>query len=172
MNLFHKMKSVEFLASEFLTWLLFRTERQIWEWGGENGKRGFELWPDDRLRLEAPLSGLTCDVLSGGSPSSSPEARAALAHGKMVQEARWKLIYEDRIWVFTLKAPDLDLRTVKMPELLTQEDDDRLRERITLLEHLEATVEDLYGRFLRLRISEAWDREELPAIARWITAAF
>jgi hypothetical protein len=172
MSLVHKIRSIEYLAGEFLTWLLWRTEVQEGAWPGADGRKGggFELWPDDRLRLEAPIEGVTKNLLSGGTPSNSPEARSALAAGKLVQEARWKLIREDREWLFTLKAPDLDLRSVRLPELLTREDDERLRERVALMEQLERAVEDLYGRFLAVRLRAEWEREELPRIARWIAA--
>jgi hypothetical protein len=170
MSLLHKIKGLEYLASEFLTWLLYRAEAQEGVWPSRAGRGGFELWPDDRLRLEAPVEGLTKNLLSGGTPSRSPEARSALASGKIVQEARWKLIQDDREWLFTLKAPDLDLRSVRLPELLTSEDEDRLRERVGLMEFLERTVEDLYARFLELRTTDRWDREELPKMARWIAA--
>jgi len=170
MSLLHKIKGNEYLASEFLTWLLYRSETQEGVWPGRDGREGFELWADDRLRLEAPVEGLTKNLLSGGTPARSPEAKSALSAGKIVQEARWKLLQDDREWLFTLKAPDLDLRSVRLPELLTSEDDDRLRERVALMEFLERTVEDLYGRFLGLRITDRWERDELPRVARWIAA--
>lgn len=170
MSLFHKIKGSEYLAGEFLTWLLYRTDVQDGAWNSREAKDGFELWPDDRLRLEAPVDGITKNLLSGGTPSASPEAKSALAAGKIVQEARWKLIHQDREWLFTLKAPDLDLRSVKLPELLSKEDEDRLRERLALMEQAEKTIEDLYTRFLELRISDRWDREELPKMGAWIAA--
>lgn len=169
MSVFHKIKATEYLASEFLTWLLYRTETQGNTWKGQDGSKDFELWPDDRLRLEAPIAGVTKNLLSGGSPSRSPEARSALGAGKVVQEARWKLLDDDREWLFTLKAPDLDLRSVRLPEVLTREDDERLRERVALMEKLERTVEDLFSRFLYVRLSHArWELGELPAIGAWI----
>jgi hypothetical protein len=169
-SLLHKIKGNEYLASEFLTWLLYRSEAQEGVWKGRDGRGGFELWADDRLRLEAPVDGLTKNLLSGGTPARSPEAKSALAAGKIVQEARWKLLQDDREWLFTLKAPDLDLRSVRLPELLTAEDDDRLRERVALMEFLERAVEDLYARFLDLRITDKWERDELPKVARWIAS--
>jgi hypothetical protein len=158
------------MAGELLTWLMWRTEVQEGRWEGHDGAGFFELWPDDRLRLEAPVEGVTKNLLSGGTPSRSPEAMTAMAGGKIVVEARWKLIHEEREWLFTLKAPELDLRSVRLPEILTREDDERLRERLALMGHLEQTLEDLFGRFLHKRLSDRWDREEVPAIAQWIEA--
>ena len=168
MSLVHKIKGNEYLASEFLTWLLWRSEVQEGVWKGREGGGGFELWADDRLRLEAPIDGLTKNLLSGGTPARSPEAKSALAAGKIVQEARWKLLQDDREWLFTLKAPDLDLRSVRLPELLTAEDEERLRERLALMEFLERTIQDLYRRFLDVRIADRWEREELPRVSAWI----
>ena len=168
MSVFQQIKRTEYVAAEFLTWLLYRTDTQEGVWKNKDGKDSFELWPDDRLRLEAPIEGLTKNLLSGGTPSRAPEAHSALSQGKVVSEARWKLIHKEREWLFTLKAPDLDLRSVKLPELLTRETDDRLRERLTLMEALERTLEALMRKFLELRISDRWEREELPKISEWI----
>lgn len=168
MSVLASIRGLDFLASEFLTWLLYRSEIQNGAWSGGEKFPDFELWPDDRLRLEAPVDGITKNLLSGGTPSRSPEAHAALAAGKIVQEARWKLLQDGRETLFTLKAPDLDLRSVRLPELLTEEHDDRLRERLILMGQLEKTFEFLFERFLQLRLSNDWVGRELPSISKWI----
>ncbi len=167
MSLLARIRQLDFLASEFLTWLLYRCERQNAVWKLD-ASPAFELWPDDRLRLEAPVDGVTKNLLSGGTPSRTAEAHAALATGKLVQEARWKLLRGEKEWLFTMKAPDLDLRSVRLPELLTEEEDDRLRERLSLMRELEETVELLLKTFLELRLSNGWTRDELPAVSEWI----
>ena len=58
----------------------------------------------------------------------------------------------------TLDAEFLDVRAGKLPELLTEEEDDRLLERLELTERLSGIVDALVGAFLEVRTSRAWSK--------------
>ncbi|MCA9557888.1 MAG: hypothetical protein KC583_04910 [Myxococcales bacterium] len=71
-------------------------------------------------------------------------------------------------WSFTLKADGLSIASARIPAVLSKEDDDRFYERMFLLEQLDRMIKGLYGQFLKLRLSKAWEADELPAIQGWI----
>lgn len=178
MNLYNSIRSVEFLAPELLTWLVYRCD------AGEGYPLSdlsvtvatipglklseIELYLDDSVKLEAPVFGLTVDSYAKGSVSNSPGMFHGLYSGKLVTDAKFKLIYDDREWLFSLRAPDLDIRSAKLPQLLTKGTDDRDLERFILIEQLEEILDTLIEAFLLVRSdSERWD-VELQEIREWI----
>ncbi|HYG66851.1 MAG TPA: hypothetical protein VD838_04300, partial [Anaeromyxobacteraceae bacterium] len=74
----------------------------------------------------------------------------------------------ERTFEATVDAEFLDLRAAKLPALLTEEEDDRLLERLALVEELSAIVDALAGAFLAARASPAWTRKTVPALKRWM----
>jgi hypothetical protein len=67
-----------------------------------------------------------------------------------------------------MKARPLGVSGVKIPAVLSKEDDEKFAERMLMLEQLDAMVKGLLRAFLKLRASEAWNTDELPAIRRWV----
>src|SRR5262245_56725907 len=118
MDLIDVIQQKRFLGSEFLTWLWFQSERG----GGVievPGQDAVTLWIDDRLELASADPADQKNTLKGGAPSTSPEARAALKQERKATSAKLHLAKGEREWVFLLDAATLDLRSVKLPALLT-----------------------------------------------------
>lgn len=166
MDLLDIIQQKKFLGSEFLTWLWYQSEKN----GGAvlvPEQDAITLWIDDRLELESSDPTDQRNVLRGGAPSTSPEARAALREQRKASMAKLRVAKGEREWAFQLDAKTLDLKGVKIPALLTNEEDDKFFERVHLIEELKEVIEALYGRFIRLRVSQEWAAER-DDMARWV----
>ncbi len=168
MDLVEQMRRTDFLGSEFLTWLWFRAETQAspFDLGGEIGT--FSLWFEDKLVVGSAAVDAQENLFKGGHPSTSLEARTALRLGKQASEAKLRVDRETHDWAFTFRAKELAIGSVRIPAVLASEADDKLYERMYLLEQLDGMLKGLFGQFLRLRISAAWTETEVPKMRQWI----
>jgi hypothetical protein len=166
-------EDLAFLAREFLTWLVFHAETEGGSFAGEGDVPDFAIQFGGRLTLRAADGDVSEMVLKGPSPGVSADVRYALAGGLAVKEAELQLVLtgdEERGYLFALSAEYFDLKRVKIPALLTVEDDDRADERLILLSSLDAALALAFGQFLALRLQPAWSRTVVPALRRWIEA--
>ncbi len=168
MDLIDLINRTSFLGPEFLTWLWFRSEKQqgMFDAGGEIGP--FELWFDDKLTVSAPALNAQENLFKGGHPATSEEARTALRLGKMASEAKLRIVRAGQEWSFSLKAEQLQSTGIKIPAVLSVEDDEVLHERMILLEQLDTMLKSLLRTFLVLRVSKDWDEREVPALRHWV----
>lgn len=148
-------------------WLWFKSEcfDGLFELD-EHGR--VEVSFDDALTLEAYMAETERNMFKGGAPAFSPEAKTALREGKRVQKAKLRVLKEGREWTFTFKAESLDLTGVKIPSLLSKEEEEQFYERMYLVEELEDILETLYREFLAIRLTSLWHDELLPAMRQWI----
>lgn len=155
MDLIDLIESHRFLGPEFLTWLWYRSEMHdgLIPLGG---RKVCELNVDDKITLEADMVETEQSVLKGGAPAVTPEAREALRQGKVPTSARLRVHHDGLEYLFTLKASALQLSGVKLPTVLSKEDDDKFYERMSLLETVESLVDHFYGEFMGVRLSPAW----------------
>ena len=167
MDLIDLIETKRFLGAEFMMWLWFKSE--CYESLFDNRDHGtLELWFDDKLTLEAYLAETERNDFKGGAPAHSPEAKTALRQGKRVAKAKMGIIKEGREWTFTLKSDSLDVSGVKLPALLSREEDEQFYERMYLLEELEDIIASLYKEFLIIRLSSVWSDAMLPAMRTWV----
>lgn len=167
MDLIDLIESKRFLGAEFMMWLWFKSE--CYESLFENRDHGtLEFWYDDKMTLEAYLAETERNDFKGGAPAHSPEAKTALRQGKRVSKAKLGLIKEGREWTFMLKSDSLDVSGVKLPALLSREEDEQFYERMYLLEELEDIIGSLYKEFLILRLSAVWSDHLLKAMRTWV----
>ncbi|MEO1271034.1 MAG: hypothetical protein AAFX99_23335, partial [Myxococcota bacterium] len=122
----------------------------------------------DSLTLEAVVVETEQSKLKGASPSVSPEAREALRQGKLPTQARLRIVQDQQEYAFVFKAPDFMLSGVRIPALLSEEEDEKFYERMYLIEELEAIIHDLYGEFLALRLSPVWTATLVPWLRNWV----
>ncbi|MCS6898958.1 MAG: hypothetical protein RMJ98_04790 [Myxococcales bacterium] len=168
MNLLEPIETTRFLGREFLVWLWFESELfegQV----SAHGVGDFELFLEKQIILE---SGGQKDreqsKLRGANPASTPEAREALRQGKTPTLASFRLRRNEQDFSFAFHADAFLLVGVKLPALLDEKNDEPFYERISLMEDLEAHMEALYGDFVLLRSSVAWEHIVLPAMLRWV----
>jgi hypothetical protein len=156
-----ELEDLAFLGREFLTWLLWRVDR------GEGAFADFAVSFGSRVRLKGLAGDATEATLKGGAAAHSSAARAAVGAGRTLRDADLRVVRGDREWRFGLDAETLDLRAVKLPALLTEADDDRLLERLALIDELDGMVKGAFADFLRERTRPAWNRSILPALRDW-----
>src|SRR5688572_6065568 len=146
-----------FLGREYLTWLLWRVDR------GEGAFPDFTVSFGPKVRLKGLAGDATDAVLKGGAAAHSAAALAAVGAGRTLHDADLRIVRGDREWRFGLDAETLDLRAVKLPTLLKEEEDDRLLERVALIDELDEMVKEAFGEFLRDRLRPVWHRSVVPA---------
>ena len=135
------------------------------------GAESFELWLDDRVMLESEGDEKVQQVLCRGIDSYLTEARHALREGKKITQAKMKLRQGDNDWAFTLDAAWLNFRSLKTPKVMAdlQEDPEGLFfERLQLTKKVVELMEALFIDFMKIRISERWVAEEIPAFRTWL----
>lgn len=166
MDIITRINSTRYLGREFLTWLWFRSSTQEGQFQLTEGP--IEVWFDATLTLEAQGDVKEQNVIKAENPTETPEAHAAVLTGKLVSNARLRIINGQKQWVFAVKGETLGISGVKIPALLSREDDDQLYERFMLVEEIEDTLNALYQQFIELRMDDdAW-RPEIQAIRSWV----
>lgn len=156
------------LAGEFYTWLWWASEVQgaLFELADPVGN--IELWVDARLAFRSTGETKVTAVMTGEAPSTSLEARAALAGGKVLQELRVGLRRDDREFTVTLKGPEMHLTGVKLPQVVSDGVDEVLYDRMFLYSELTLVLGALYDSFSEIRVGDTWEGEVLPALRRWV----
>lgn len=164
MDLVDLIASRQFLGGEFLVWLWYHCETR----DGRFDLPGFGsvlLSFEDQLVLDTFLAETEQSRLTGGAPTQSEEAKTALRAGKRVSKAKLRFLHNEQEWVFTVSAADFAFTSVKVPAVLGREDD-RLSERISLIEDLSELWQTLYSVFLTERLGEEWEMAR-QGIAEW-----
>lgn len=159
--------AAQFLGREFLLWLWWRSEEDFAT--AELPHYGtVDFWIDDHIQFRTPGDPPQITDLRGGAPATTVEARTALAGGKTVESARLGLRVREREYSFSIRAEGLELSAVKVPSDARDGIDDRLFERMLLLEELTGIVDSFFFRFLEQRLADGWRSTQLPAIRSWI----
>ncbi|TNE45050.1 MAG: hypothetical protein EP343_27660 [Deltaproteobacteria bacterium] len=171
MDRLQAIENTRFLGREFLLWLWFVSETQdgMVTLPTEDPDKDptVEIVIDDRIVLEPSYGQGNRHLLSGMEPSTAPETAFALQMNNMPSEMKMKVIRGSQAWAFSLRGEDLLLRSLRIPEVLSQKDDDYLYERIYLLEEMEEILEQLWHLFINARTSPLWD-ETRSNIQNWI----
>lgn len=154
-----------YLGRELLTWLLWRSEstEPVVDLDGA----GVNVVFTGRLTLRGIAGDVTELVARGALAPYSAQVRRALDAGLLVHQARVRIEHAERVYEATLDAEFLDVRAAKLPELLTEEEDDRLLERLDLSERLSQIVDALAGSFLDVRTSRTW-RKRVATLKAWM----
>ena len=156
------------LAGEFYAWLWWASEVQGAVFQLDDPVGQIELWVDARLAFRSADDTKVTAVMTGEAPSTSLEARAALAGGKVLNELRVGLRRDDREFTVTLKGPAMHLSGAKLPQVVSEGIDEVLYDRMFLYGELSMVLAALYKHFAAKRVSPEWDSEVLPGLRRWI----
>ncbi len=154
------------LGRELLTWLLWKSEAgdPLVEVDGA----GVAVLFTGRVLLRGVVGDVTEVAARGAAAPYAAQVKRALASGLLVHQARLRLDHGERTFEVTLDAEHLDVRAAKLPELLTEEEDDRAAERLDLCEQLGRIVDALVAAFLAVRAERAWARTTVPALRAWM----
>jgi hypothetical protein len=166
MDIINRINATRYLGREFLTWLWYRSATQQGIFELPDG--AVEVWFDARLTLESQGDLKEQNVIKAESPTETTEAHAALLTGKLVSEARLRVVHGQKQWSLAMKGDTLGLSGVKIPALLSREDDDQLYERFMLIEEIEDMLAALFRQFMELRLDDELWRPEIQAIRTWV----
>lgn len=158
---------IDHLGPEFLTWMWWRSESEA----GFKHADGQEVYihVDDHLEFRGERAASKRTVLRSGAPGASMEARAALRSGKLLVAARLLLARGEAEVGFTLKAEDLQVSGLKLPQPEREKalsPRERLEERLESFDQFWEDLDLCYASFLEVRTSDLWDGE-LEAIREW-----
>jgi len=162
-----RIEATRFLGREFLVffWWLSEIGEGIVDVRGHDA---LQLHLDASLVLERQAEGVESCRLRGLAPSSGREAKEALRDGKLPTKAHVVISKSEKTFSFTFAADTLATSGVRIPQLLTDVEDEAFFERMQLIEELESMLESLFEEFLRLRISTEFEATIVPAIRSWV----
>lgn len=159
----------DFLGNEFLLWLWHEADVR----DGEieiKGVGDVAVLFDRSLDLDCTYGMTGKDSLRGSGPTRMPEARDALRTGKAPRKAFLTVVSKSGQYEFNFNPETFSLGSTKLPEVEEAETPRVLfEERITLLRDLGRMLDGLYGSFLALRSSSAWEGT-VGGIRKWILA--
>lgn len=158
------------IGPEFLLWLWWRSERDEARFDLEKPVGRISLWVDERLAFRRPSDLKVTAVLTGENPSTTPEARAALAGGKVVQELRIGMKRDDREYTATLRGSGVDISGLKVPQVMSEKEDDAIADRMFLYEEFVLVLSALMQAFAEERTSRDWSKQTLPTMRAWLAA--
>jgi len=181
-----------FLGREFLTWLVYHadgsstdgslladgdTDEPEFDPLDESGSGRFDktercdafrVLIGERVILKALGDGSGEITARGAATGQSADVRYAIAGGLTVREVDLLFARGDRIWQAAANAENFDLKRVKLPALLSEEDSERAHERLELISDLDAMLRAAYDTFLRVRLTAAWQSETVPRLRVWL----
>jgi hypothetical protein len=159
-----------FLGNEFLTWIWFIIEND------ENTIRqcdpdALSLDVGNRMVLEHRWANGMETVGIKGDSAGLEEGLLALSKGAQVTEIN--LIYKsgNLQWQFSLKGESLSFAGLKLPETAAAEQSEDMEgivlEKLYLYEKPFKFIDELYRRFIELRLSQQWETT-LTGMKKWI----
>ena len=173
MDLIDRLNSTSYLGREFLTWLWFLSDLQEGLISLGEDRPAIELFLTDRIVLSGSGQSAERVAIRTEDPSLSIEARTALRQGKKVEKATLRIISGQREWTVTIDGESLAVSSVKIPALLTRENDEKFHERLALIDQLDSMLLTLFEKFLSTRTDSSqwpnvatqmkdWVRDENP----------
>lgn len=165
-DLLERIESTRFLGPEFLLWLWLRAELigkplPLADFGD------YDVWLDNQITLQSDIDPNERVTVRGAQPSGAAEAREAVRAQKFPVRARVALRNEERDFACVLVAQRFAVAGGVIPAVLTKDSDDAFQERMVLVERLSASLDALYGVFLRDRLGSLWKEGWEPAIVSW-----
>ncbi len=160
------------IQREFLTWLWFKTEEREGVINVAGLYNPIQAYFVRRVALESGEGEYTENVICQGQHADLKEAKEAIRQGKKIIEARIQLYRPPEIFEFTQSANCYEFRTMKLPALKMEGEEEALSftaealERIFLVEKAVDTMMLLQAMFLKLRLSADWPAE-VAKMERW-----
>lgn len=162
-----RMRRVQFLGQEFLTWLMVRSAQNDQVFRLPDG-REVEVFFERALTLEGENPAREMSTIRVDDPTDSEEVRLALSLGKKVGRARIKMVFQGRESEFVLDSA-LTLKSVRLPEIpLAVDPLEVLAGKADAASELEDTIHDLFTAFVRIRLDPQRWAVELDEVTAWV----
>ncbi|MBI2373001.1 MAG: hypothetical protein HYV07_03280 [Deltaproteobacteria bacterium] len=158
-----------YLGRELFTWLLYRSERgePISELDGE----GISVLLVGRTILRGIVGDASEIAAKGQMSAYASVVKKALVEGLLVHQTRLRIQLGEHVFEATVDAERFAFRSAELPELLAEEEEERVTERLYLAEKLVAAFDALWEAFMALRTSADWNKKEVPAILEWLASS-
>ncbi len=154
------------LGRECLTWLLWKSEST--EPVVTVDDQPVTAVFNGKLTVRAGAGDVTEAVVKGVTAPYSKLVKQALQRGLLVHTAKLQLTRGDQVYDVTVDAEFFDLRSVKLPALLQEEEDDKLTERLELVTRASAMLDAIVQAFIKERGSKSWPAKTVPALREWM----
>ena len=161
----------KFLGHEFLTWLWYiieNTPKKITD--ADNNKVVLRI--GNRLVLENKTDDNLESIIIKGDAPGLEEGLLSLKKGAVVTEIDLLFQEGDYQWRFNIKGESLNVSGFKTPATgsVAQKDDveGAVLEKIFLLEKPILLIENLYEKFIKIKLSPTWKDETVQQIKKWI----
>ena len=162
-----------FMGNEFLTWLWFLMENDS-DGLKQTISPELTLQMGNRTVLENRSEAGVETVTIKGDDAGLEEGMLALKKGALVTDLNLICESADKRWTFTVKGESMALSNLKVPEtgpVETIEDTEgAVLERAYLFETVLTLLDSLFQKFIKLRVSNQWHEQTVPAIQKWIAA--
>src|SRR5690606_1523198 len=155
-----------YLGRELLTWMLWRSESTDPLFTHQDTPVHVNY--AGRITLRRALGEITELSAKGALAPYSAQVKRALASGLLVHTARLTFTVGGRSFEVSLDAEHLDVKSAKLPELMTEEEDDREQERLHLADELGALLDGCIRTFLTVRASRSWNTTVVPELRAWM----
>ena len=161
----------KFIGHEFLTWLWYVVDNK------ESNLQQFDdnqfyLEIGNRIVLENSGAEDIETITIKGNEAGMEEGLLSLKKGAIVTELNLIYRFGDHDWQFNIKGENLHMSGVKLPETInieTKEDiEGAVLEKIYLYDQLNQIMDKIFKFFIKLRVSEDWEKEHVPAMKKWI----
>ncbi len=161
------------LGREFLTWLWYKSEAQDGVFKSPDGV-AFGLRMEKSVAVRGGEGDNAAAAMVSGPGGELAEARTGLRHGKTVDKAVLRLSLDSNDWELKLSSQDFGVGGMKTPKVETESGDgvdpDALfLEKVFLIEKGLSLVDQVFARFLQLRLSPDWPGE-VRGFRAWIKA--
>jgi len=176
MDLVDLIAEKRFLGQEFLTWLWFKSDER----GGSielPGQGDVTVVFEKHMLLEYGEGDSHEKIVCSGLQAELHEARTGLRMGKKLEQGRILLGLGEYEWNLTIKGSLFEFKSVKTPKTVANSDESddpaavegRILDKIGLYEQALHIFDELYRKYLNIRISGQWD-EELGKMKAWVNA--
>lgn len=167
MDLFKKIEATRQVGSEFLTWLFYKSASS--GTGVLKTELGvIELAFEDKISFVSPYASGDAQVLKGVSLGESMDSLHAIAGGRLIDDAKMSVKYQEKRWEFSFSGSKFALQGVKVPAVLADTELETAIERFDLFATLEQVLRSLYHAYLTLRLDEKAWQTEVALIRKWL----
>jgi hypothetical protein len=161
----------KFLGEEFLTWLWFVIEKdQKFIKDFDQDFVGLEV--GNRIVFENRSKESDERITIKGDGAGLEEGILALKKGALVTELNIVYRSAEISWQFTVKGESLNISSLNAPNTGLPESAEDLEgvvlEKVYLYNKVLKLLENLFSRFIKIRVSNSWQKKEVYRIRDWI----
>jgi len=163
----------KFIGEEFLTWFWFVIDTHHGMFATiDNDFNSLEI--GNRIVLENRKKESVERITIKGDDASLEEGVLALKKGALVTELNIAYQSNNQQWKCTIKGESLNLSSLSTPSVRLPQSPEELEgfvlEKAYLYDKIIRIFDKIYENYINLRISDRWQKTELPLIKKWINS--